>query len=99
MRQCLPAVGHDTKVGVADTGVGQVDEDLARAWLGSVQLHDLSGNLAWLVIDTGPVFLGNRVGHCCAVMVRGNTFVLRDAEGMRIGENEMRRGGKERWRD
>lgn len=42
--------------------MSEIDQDLARAGLWSVELHDLGGDLAGLIIDASLVFLGDR--HC-----------------------------------
>lgn len=44
----------------------QVDEDLAGAGLRDIELFDLGGDLAGLVVDDGLVLLGDlRGGHGC----------------------------------
>ncbi|KAI7150347.1 alcohol dehydrogenase [Hortaea werneckii] len=52
--EALPRVGHDAEVGVADAGVYK---DLARPWLGHVEVDELCRDLARLIVDRGLVLL------------------------------------------
>lgn len=45
----------------------QVDQNLARAWLWCVQLHDFGGERARLVVDDGLVLLGDLWGSHCVL--------------------------------
>ena len=62
VRKARPAIGHYTQIAVAYSRMREVDENLAWARLGSIELDDFGRNLAWLVVDDGLVLLGN-IGH------------------------------------
>lgn len=55
----VPSVRHDAEVGVADAGVGEVDEDLAGTGLGSGEFFDFGGDATRVVVDRGFVGLGD----------------------------------------
>lgn len=61
-RESCPAVGHDTKIAMADARMGQVDQNLARAGLRCIELDDLRRDSARFVIDGGLVLLWNLRG-------------------------------------
>jgi len=61
--QAGPAVRHDAQVAVADARVRQVDQDFARAGLGHVEVYDLGGDFARLIVDDGLVSLGEVAGR------------------------------------
>lgn len=66
VREGFPAVCHDTQITVADTAVGKIDQDLAGAGSGCVEVDYLGGDLAGLVVDDRLVGLGNVWrSHCC----------------------------------
>jgi len=46
---------------MANTRVGQVDEDFAGAWLGHVEIDDFGGDRAGRIVDGGFIFGGE--GH------------------------------------
>lgn len=59
VREGFPAVCHDTQITVADTAVGKIDQDLAGAGSGCVEVDYLGRDLAGLVVDDRLVGLGN----------------------------------------
>jgi hypothetical protein len=66
VRECFPGVCHDAEVAVADAGVGEVDEDFARAGGGCVEFDYFCADCAGGVVDDCFVFLGDFGGrHCC----------------------------------
>jgi len=56
--QAGPAVRHDAQVAVADARVRQVDQHFARAGLGHVQVYNLRGDFARLIVNDAFVGLG-----------------------------------------
>ena len=59
--QRFPGVRHNTQIGMTNTGVREVDQDFACAWLGHFQFDNLGGDGAGRIIDGGFVF--GREGH------------------------------------
>ena len=57
--QPSPAVRHNSHVGVTDTRMCKVYEDLADARFGCLDLFDLGGDLAWLIVDECLMARGN----------------------------------------
>lgn len=72
---------------MTDTRVSQINQHLARTGLGCIELDELGGNLAGLIINDSLVFLGDLwSGH---IWVKKKTIYLK-----RRGKGENRGKGR-----
>lgn len=70
---------------MADARVCEVHEDLAWAWLWSVELDDFGGDFAWLIVDDGFVLLWDLwSGHC---EISRRCEVLGELVGLQLHKN------------
>lgn len=58
-------VHHDAIVGVADTGMRELHQNLARSRLGGFDVSDGDGARPYLVVNAGLVRLGHFGVVCC----------------------------------
>lgn len=72
---------------MADTRVCQIDEDLASAWLGHVEIDDFGGNGAGRIVDGGFVFGGERHVEWLMWCTAGWSDYANEA--IRAGEDEQ----------
>ena len=62
---------------MADARVCEIHENLAWTWLWCVEFDDFGGDLAWLIVDDGLVFLWDLwSSHCGCVSFQASVVLM-----------------------